>query len=276
MFTIQQHRGITDPSNPLTPFVYALPACSLTLIPIFVESILLFRLLVVFPYHATPRRDFISIFIPLMCLKVARLVNVGLFIYLIISAMSKAISKTVMNIQTGWTNQTAFLRAEKFLQVIDNATVSCLFLYKLDIRKILAGSQTMTGDILNKSYGSTIQGLFWIAFSNFVFPVLLAIVGLIFMFHDLSFIHGIYVGIVNAYVNIVGVLLATVWVASGRWTEKRNPPAQGNNALSKLRFTHAWNNSMNTIDSSVANSDSLHEATMASEVRAAPKVANVV
>ncbi|PFH46138.1 hypothetical protein AMATHDRAFT_51267 [Amanita thiersii Skay4041] len=101
-----------------------------------------------------------------------------------------------------------------------------------------------------------IRGLFWIAVSNFVFPVLLAIVELVFMFHVRNFIHGIYVGYVNAYVSIVGVLLATVWAASGRWCEQHYLPARGNNGLSTLRFTRAMNPnaiSMMSTTGSVAN-----------------------
>ncbi|PFH46136.1 hypothetical protein AMATHDRAFT_43779 [Amanita thiersii Skay4041] len=123
------------------------------------------------------------------------------------------VSYPVMTLQTGRRNQTAFLKVEA--QVIENT---------LDIRRVLQvpGPQAMTWVNFNKSYTSTIQGLFWIAVSNFVFLVLLAILNLIFMFHDPSFFHEMIMGFVNAYVSIVGVLIATVWAASGRWTEKHS------------------------------------------------------
>ncbi|PFH46140.1 hypothetical protein AMATHDRAFT_156171 [Amanita thiersii Skay4041] len=286
-FTFIMYQAITNPSNLLTRFAYLFPAFSLTLIPIFVDSILLLRLLIVYPFHATPHHVFILIFFPLMCIKAARIVDVGLFIDLVISAMSKAIPNPVTNIQTGWTNQIAFLKAESFLQVIDNVITSCLFLYRLDIRKMLVQhpSENSFSRELPESYTtSTIRGLFWIAISNFIFPLLLGIVELVFMFHDPSFIHGIIVGIINAYVSIIGVLLATVWAASVRWTEEHHPSVRENNAVSTIHFTQGYsrNNSAismaDTIGSMVSPGmgDLLHEETMVLEAHNKSKAADLV
>ena len=47
--------------------------------------------------------------------------------------------------------------------------------------------------------------------SNFVFPCLLNLVALIFMFRDPNFLNGTYVYTVSTYVQIIGVILATIW-----------------------------------------------------------------
>ncbi|PFH46137.1 hypothetical protein AMATHDRAFT_8164 [Amanita thiersii Skay4041] len=265
-FTSIMYQGITKPSRLLTRSHFVFPACSLKMIPIFVENILLFRLLIVYPYRDTPLRVFISIFFPLVCIKIARVVDVGIFIYRVISPISKATPNPITVIQAGWTHQIALLKIESFLQVVDNTMTSGLFLYKLDFWKILVRQQVMPSVNSYRSYTSTIQGLFWIAVSNFVFPVLLAIVELVFMFNDPSFLHGMILGFVNAYVSIVGVLLATVWAATARWSERHHRPAsgRGNNGLSTLRFTHTDNHNIismtNAIDSPVGLSPSTEDS----------------
>ena len=67
------------------------------------------------------------------------------------------------------------------------------------------------------SYSNRLRALFWIAASNFVIPVIFNIAQLVLIFHDESFVHGTYVLLVNIYVEIVSVLLATLWCSSSLW-----------------------------------------------------------
>ena len=67
------------------------------------------------------------------------------------------------------------------------------------------------------SYTARLRALFWIAASNFVIPVIFNIAQLVLIFHDESFVHGTYVLLVNIYVEIVSVLLATLWCSSSLW-----------------------------------------------------------
>ncbi len=69
----------------------------------------------------------------------------------------------------------------------------------------------MIPESITGSYTSRLKALFWIAASNFVFPVLLNLVQIIFAFSEASFENTSYVLTVNNYVQIIGVLLATIW-----------------------------------------------------------------
>ena len=60
------------------------------------------------------------------------------------------------------------------------------------------------------SYYDRLKTLFWICVSNFVFPVILDLALLVLAFRDPSFLDGAYVLMVSNYVDIVGVLLATI------------------------------------------------------------------
>ena len=68
-----------------------------------------------------------------------------------------------------------------------------------------------------ESYISRLNTLFWIAVSNFVFPVILNIVQLIFAYQDPDFSHGICIFLANNYVGAIGALFATVWCSSEHW-----------------------------------------------------------
>ena len=56
--------------------------------------------------------------------------------------------------------------------------------------------------------------LFWIAVTNFVFPVILNIAQIILLFLDPAEFYVVYVFYASLYLNIIGVLLATVWHSS--------------------------------------------------------------
>ena len=62
-----------------------------------------------------------------------------------------------------------------------------------------------------------LKTLFWISASNFVFPVIFDLALLIIAFRDASFLDGTYVLMVSNYVDVVGVLLATIWLTSTKY-----------------------------------------------------------
>lgn len=71
-----------------------------------------------------------------------------------------------------------------------------------------------------ETFPARLRTLFWIATSNFVIPVMLNLVQLIYVFRDPEFLHGTYIFFVNNYVQIIGVLLATVWSSGTQWSEQ--------------------------------------------------------
>ena len=73
------------------------------------------------------------------------------------------------------------------------------------------------------SYASRLKALFWIAVSNFVIPVILTLVQLVFVFCDRDWFHGSYVFIVNTHIQIVGVIMATIWCTGMRWSDSGRP-----------------------------------------------------
>jgi len=96
-----------------------------------VESILLMRLLAVYPFRTTPLKKFLAIFIPITLLKLARLAN--LIVYLVsfyneLMTGEQILSRVQELCSTRFPNYTV----EFPLQVVDNTATSVLFLVKLN------------------------------------------------------------------------------------------------------------------------------------------------
>ena len=192
------------------------------------ESILLIRLLTIYPFRTTPLKTFLAIFIPIALLKLGRIAN--LIVYVVkFSNELKTQQQTVfwfLNVCKTWFSNST---AEWFLQVADNASASVLFLVKLNevraFRSRTRGwSECMSfaspGLLTVILIGSTLEALFWIAVSNFVIPVVLSIAQLVALWASKNIFVVAPIMIVNIYVEIIGVLLATVWVGS-QWREEK-------------------------------------------------------
>jgi len=169
--------------NPNTPFLsktYMAYAALAVLIPLFVDSILLFKLCVVYPSHRTPRQLLAIIFIPVIIFKLFR-----------IPFRQEAI---LLNIK----NYAPWVKIEWFMQFFDNCYASGWFLWRIGIRV----SDTKMRD---RRAVNPLKQLFILGFSSFVFPSIIQK-----QCHMLTLI-SVYTFLTNVYVEIIGVLLATLW-----------------------------------------------------------------
>ena len=195
------------------------------------ESILLMRLLAVYPFRTTPLKTFLAIFIPITLIKLGRLANVITYLeYIsdqILGTRQQILFWYLDMCRTWFPNYTV----EWFLQVVDNTSMSLLFLVKLnEVRtfrsRVRGWSESITfvtPDLLTLiPSGSTLETLFWIAISNFIIPVMLSIAQLVVMWISKDMIKVALISTANIYVEIIGVLLATVWTRESRWQEENS------------------------------------------------------
>lgn len=134
-----------------------------------------------------------------------------------------------MLLQQSW--NLPFEKVEWPLQMLDNAYASAIFLYRLrQSRHVDSRIEQPT------FYSKRISTLFWIAVSNFVFPVMLSFVQLVFAFKARLFLDATYIIITNIYFEIIAVLLATVWSAGSKWSKKQQATAK-TSTLTLPRFT---------------------------------------
>ncbi|TFK35049.1 hypothetical protein BDQ12DRAFT_635510 [Crucibulum laeve] len=228
---IVQWRAILQPDIIPTVTEVVAVAWLVYFIPIFVESILIFRIVGVYPPQQTPCLVLLSVFVPLAALKIARLANIIVFIRNFTRIAHAQANPVLAGQLTG--NAYPGQKIEWFLQLIDNSAASAIFLWKLNKGRILSGRTSINGR--RGTYVSRLQGLFWISVSNFVFPVILCLAQLIYIFRDPSYMMASYIFLTNDYVEIIGVLLATIWTAGDDWS-CNNESTQDSAALSHPIF----------------------------------------
>ncbi|KAH9483523.1 Ribosome production factor 2-like protein [Psilocybe cubensis] len=208
-----------QPLNPLTSVVFGIVSSGT---PLLVEFILVIRLLAVYPFTRTPKPIWCAIFVPLVLIKIGRMVNIIFFSVQYVQLVQTVSGDPISVAQSPW-HRFPGIKIEWILQVIDNTATSTLFIFRLKSVMHTPG-RTVASGTYRVTYTSKIKALFWIAVSNFVFPVILSIIQLIMLFRDSNFLKGAYTFFTNDYVEIVGVLLATVWASTAHWSDQ-NPTA---------------------------------------------------
>ncbi|KAH7887558.1 hypothetical protein F5I97DRAFT_849158 [Phlebopus sp. FC_14] len=178
---------------------------------IFVDIILLVRLISVHPYtHVGPKRFIQLIALPVI-LKIARFVNLFMFV----AALAKV--ARAPNAEAVFANlwlTAPYLKIEWFSQLIDNIYASSVFLWTVHARsKNSHGSVTINERL---SFGRRLKTLFWIALSNFVFPALFSVVQIIVVYRAISPVVVNQICLVNTSIAVIGVVFATVWAGSVR------------------------------------------------------------
>ncbi|KAG1747107.1 uncharacterized protein EDB91DRAFT_68536 [Suillus paluster] len=186
--------------------------------PLVVESTLVIRLAAVYPRRSTPKVKFWSILLTTISLKTIRSVNVFIFLHRYVIAISGAGNPISAGDSLWGSWQT---KLEWILQAVDNAFVSFMFL-----RRLPRNTSDSEGAVRSKALATRLRGLFLIALSNFVFPVILNLIQLGLVFGSkASFFQTSLVYMVNNYVNIIGVVFATIWsIGSRRLEESQAPP----------------------------------------------------
>ncbi|KAG2748603.1 hypothetical protein P692DRAFT_20857167 [Suillus brevipes Sb2] len=172
--------------------------------PLVAECTLVIRLAAVYPRRTTPKVNFWALLLVPITFKVIRATNLAVFLHFYVVAISGA-GDTIAAGESLWGDwQTKF---EWILQAVDNAFVSFMFIHRLT-RSTSASERA----IRTRAMANRLQGLFLIALSNFVFPVVLNIIQLGLIFSSTSsFFRTSMVYMVNNYVNIIGVVFATIW-----------------------------------------------------------------
>ncbi|KII90343.1 hypothetical protein PLICRDRAFT_528752 [Plicaturopsis crispa FD-325 SS-3] len=188
--------------------------------PVLVECILLVRLVAVFPPKITSRAKLVAIFAFPIANKAGRLVIWGIYMYRY-STLSIASNSSVQGGEKAWVNTLLTInKVEWILELFDNAYISALFLYRLRGRRSPAEPMTV---LRSPSMARRIRGLFFVALSNFVFPVVFSIAQLILLCASPNaaenYVRTGTVYLANVYVNIISVVFATVWTTGTSWQQ---------------------------------------------------------
>ncbi|THU85248.1 hypothetical protein K435DRAFT_764389 [Dendrothele bispora CBS 962.96] len=234
-FLIQTFIGVEDLNIDVTqevkPYLFALAFFSF-FASICVDSILLFRLVAVFPRSRLSRKQLAAVFGPLLLLKLGRLAAIIVFI---VRYLEK--TKTISSSDpTEFFTVISVMPEPKVvwsLQIVDNAVCSILFMYRL--HQIESFSLRLS----NPSYAKRLRTLFLITVSNFVFPVVFVIIELALMNKAANprLLAGISVSATN--VEAIGVLFATIWASQevDSWRQEQHTDVVSRSGGSGGRMT---------------------------------------
>ncbi|KAJ7155532.1 hypothetical protein C8R43DRAFT_1000275 [Mycena crocata] len=186
-------------------------------LPLFLDCILAFRLYVVYPPRSTSKVQLAIIFIPIAVFKFVRTTNLIIFMVKFAAVLLVPDSKSAVgNFQVLW-DHAPWTKIEWILQVFDNCYASGFFLWRLWLgRRTQKTSGMVRSTTSIRSGGDMLKRLFYLALSSFVFPCMFSIAQIILTFHNRDFFLGAYIFVTNLYIEIIGVLLATIWASKTR------------------------------------------------------------
>ncbi|KAJ7503611.1 hypothetical protein B0H11DRAFT_2222237 [Mycena galericulata] len=172
-------------------------------LPWIAEAILLVRIAVVFPRSKLP----LLLAFPLT-IKIGRIV---LSIIFTIRWVKLTLAGNSSQFSVLGDLGRPLFKASFLLELFDNAYVSLLFLWKLRLhsRPRLFDGSGIERINAGESYTSKIQRLFWIASTNFIFPLIFGIIRIIATFIGKSAVLYSVFYTVNAYVAIISTVFAT-------------------------------------------------------------------
>ncbi|KZW03277.1 hypothetical protein EXIGLDRAFT_828639 [Exidia glandulosa HHB12029] len=227
-------RSILNPFIPEATATFVSSAVLIALGPILVDSILLLRLVAVYPYTRTPKlRWFLLMAFPVAC-KVFRVVNISMFSHKVQVAVANDTAVEGANLIETFPQ----IKMEWIAQLLDNTYMSTVFIHRL-YRHHRQSHALRSTPHAKQSFSSVLVDLMWIATFNFVFPDILNLAQLIVCYVHKDFTTATYISQANFHVTIIGVVLATVWVSATKWADKHMPrDLSGSEGLvSSLRFT---------------------------------------
>ncbi|KAF7362931.1 hypothetical protein MVEN_00644100 [Mycena venus] len=186
----------------------------------FAEAVLLLRVAVVFPRsRLTLLLSFpIAIKVTRAILNIVYLVKWGKMLftgtgnqYVVLQSLPKYLFKAII-----------------LLELVDNGYVSFLFLWKLQQQRrgsFLAGREL---DPINfstqQSFRNKLQNIFWIASTNFVFPLVFNVVKLVAVLIGTSVVLYAALDMVNTNIVIICTVFATVWSSTTSFIEAISRP----------------------------------------------------
>ncbi|CAK5276157.1 unnamed protein product [Mycena citricolor] len=180
-------------------------------LPWIAESVLLFRVWIVFPRAQLP---YVLAF-PVL-IKIGRAV---LNIFFTVS-WAKALFRpeTINQIQILHQLNPIYFQLGYTLELVDNAYISGLFLWRLGRTGHLFNGHAIGRLDFKQTYSERLKDLFWIASTNFVFPIIFSVSQIVAVFRG-DIILGASLSLANCYVEIISTVFATVWSSTASFAE---------------------------------------------------------
>ncbi|KAH8818819.1 hypothetical protein DL96DRAFT_372252 [Flagelloscypha sp. PMI_526] len=193
------------------------PTSVSVVLPIYIDCILAVRLSIVYPRSMTSSLQLAIIFIPETALKILRTISATYYLVRYFQHLDH--DPSLSNAFASLMYETPCMQIEWIAGLVDNCWSSVWFLWRLrhDVMKPSSVSDLGATNGTARKISGQLQKLFYLGLSSFVFPCILNIVSVIISYKASIFLNSFaYVFMANFYIQIVGVLLATIWVSKER------------------------------------------------------------
>ncbi|KAG6329915.1 hypothetical protein ID866_9175 [Astraeus odoratus] len=231
--------AILRPFNPVPQSLYITTIVFALFPPVFYDSILLTRLLALYPVDRTPLPTLVGVLTFPLCVKCGRLIVLSLYMRDYVNS-SPDVASLAAHAEATWFRN-PYITSEWTLQMFDNLYSSGFFLLKLHTQSAGVSPVRLVVDSFEfslpqvGSIGKRIKQIFYISVANFVFPVLFNIGQIVCITTDTSYYSGTVLLLTSSYVSVIGVLCATIWVSGGDYFRRHNPYGTGSSLLSPQR-----------------------------------------
>ncbi|KAF4580574.1 hypothetical protein EYR38_003173 [Pleurotus pulmonarius] len=248
---------IRHPEQPFDTNAVIFVIAGALVLPLFIDVILAFRLYVVLPRRTTSILMLCVVFVPLAVFKVARLTNDVLFMIKFANILYKGGPATNLS---AFEHVNPYHKIEWCLLVVDNCYASAFFLWRIGM-----GSRAVKSSGIVSHAKDTLTRLFYLGAASFVLPCMLGVGQLIFAFRGSGGYDGIYIFLVNVYVEIICSLVATLWAAQSRLSDQHIPKQSEASRISSFKVkSHLTNitnvETRNAVASQNASEDSIEES----------------
>lgn len=200
------------------------------LIPLFVDCIILLRLMALFPRRTTPPFTwFLVLCIPVI-VKVIRCANITFFVVSEIKRINSFPKNSFVDLASALFNMAPSVKIEWIIQVFDDLFSSAPFLWRLYKNGLF---------ISGSSFAAKIKAAFWISTYSFVFPVLLSVAQIVSYMASKDYVLAMNIEQVNIHFTIIGLVFATVWAAERDWENARRKGGLAPSQVSTICFAPA-------------------------------------
>ncbi|KAK0230493.1 hypothetical protein IW262DRAFT_1291603 [Armillaria fumosa] len=183
---------------------------------ILIDTILLLRLLAVYPLAYIGTRRYIALITLPVLLKLARVINLFIFISVLVKATRNPVIAS-LRVSQVWL-QAPYLKIEWCMQLVDNMYASIFFLWRLVLRSRESGSPSPSMVSSSTiSFTERLKILFWIAVTNFVVPTLFSVAQIIVVYRGVTYVAINDIVLANTSTAVILVVFATVWAGSSHW-----------------------------------------------------------
>ncbi|KAJ7588092.1 hypothetical protein C8J56DRAFT_827326 [Mycena floridula] len=224
--TIQSVLSPFSGVNPTEDFVYNI---LYVWMPWISEAVLLVRVIVVFrPTYQRMSNMVLLLGFPVVIKTARAVINI---MFLVQWKRNTSSSGAVNQFNTTQSLDTWMPKVDWILELFDNAYISFLFLWRLGTQAHLFDAATIGRVEAADSRGSLtskLKTLFWIASTNFVFPLIFGLCQVILLFSGKNILIAASVEMVNVYVAIISTVFATIWSSTSSFKEANS--AQSSNS----------------------------------------------